>query len=149
LRRKRPRTPARTRTSSNVPRFFVAGLPQPGGSKKGFPVRRKTGKMGVAIVDANPKVKAWQAVVKAAARKVVARRDAGPVQLILDFHLPRGKTVTRDQHTVKPDALKLARAVEDALTGIAYTDDAQVVCGSQSKQYAVTESEVGVWITVL
>jgi hypothetical protein len=48
--------------------FFVRGRPQPAGSKRAFPIRRKegggwiaTGK--VAVVDDNPKAKGWQAEV--------------------------------------------------------------------------------------
>jgi Holliday junction resolvase RusA-like endonuclease len=36
---------------------------------------------------------------------------------------------------VKPDVLKLARAVEDALTGILYRDDAQIVTEVLRKRY--------------
>lgn len=38
-----------------------------------------------------------------------------------------------DFHTQKPDALKLMRAVEDAMTGIVYKDDAQIIKTSPLK----------------
>ena len=37
--------------------------------------------------------------------------------------------------TTKPDVLKLARAVEDALTGVLWRDDAQIVAESIYKDY--------------
>jgi len=44
---------------------FVAGKPEPAGSKKGFPMKRKTGKIGVVVLDANPKAKDWKKIVAA------------------------------------------------------------------------------------
>ena len=38
--------------------------------------------------------------------------------------------------TVKPDATKLWRSTEDALTGIVWRDDAQIVTQSQAKRWA-------------
>jgi Holliday junction resolvase RusA-like endonuclease len=37
--------------------------------------------------------------------------------------------------TVRPDVLKLARAVEDALTGLVWRDDSQIVVELLTKQY--------------
>lgn len=37
--------------------------------------------------------------------------------------------------TVRPDVTKLLRAVEDALTGIVWRDDSQVVCQHAYKEY--------------
>jgi crossover junction endodeoxyribonuclease RusA len=38
-------------------------------------------------------------------------------------------------HTGKPDAIKMARAVEDALTGILWNDDAQICAETIEKIY--------------
>jgi Holliday junction resolvase RusA-like endonuclease len=43
-------------------------------------------------------------------------------------------------HIVRPDALKLARAVEDALTGIVWRDDSQIVFENLMKTYIDAES---------
>jgi Holliday junction resolvase RusA-like endonuclease len=60
----------------------------------------------------------------------------GPLLLELSFYVPRPKghygarglrPSAPAYPTVKPDVLKLARAVEDALTGTLFRDDAQVV----------------------
>lgn len=66
-----------------------------------------------------------------------AYRDAGgevlggPVSVDIGVtrHLPgsRPKRVEREPDTVKPDADNVAKAVLDALNGVAYADDAQVV----------------------
>ena len=70
----------------------------------------------------------------------------GPVRCRLKFLLPRPKTVVRQRPTGRfdGDIDKHVRSVLDALTGIAYKDDSQVVEVSASKYY--TDSESGVWI---
>lgn len=72
----------------------------------------------------------------------------GPLRLALTFFRPRPKGhygtgrnagVLKDSApdfpTTKPDGLKLARSVEDALTGVVYLDDALIVEGVQRKRY--------------
>jgi Holliday junction resolvase RusA-like endonuclease len=47
---------------------------------------------------------------------------------------------------VKPDATKLLRAIEDALTGVVWTDDAQVVEQLATKRYGEPEgAHVEIW----
>ena len=76
--------------------------------------------------------------------KGVALLPDSPLNLEVDFYVPRpkghfGKRGLRLSApafpTVKPDATKLLRAVEDALTGIVWRDDAQVVEQHVSKLY--------------
>ncbi len=54
-----------------------------------------------------------------------------PLVMTIDVHreLPksRPKRVTSEADVFKPDATNIAKAVEDALNGIAYYDDAQIV----------------------
>lgn len=57
----------------------------------------------------------------------------------LDFAFIKPKTVNRNRPSVKPDLDKLIRAVLDALTGIAYTDDSQVVRILAQKSYGSVE----------
>jgi Holliday junction resolvase RusA-like endonuclease len=134
----------------------VYGIPQPAGSKRGFR-NPKTG--GVSITDANSKSKPWQAEVKNAAADAMMGGDPegqsrilearplldGPLLLELTFWMPRpkghfgakGDVKPKSPRfpTVKPDVLKLARAVEDALTGIVYRDDSQIVSETLQKAY--------------
>jgi Holliday junction resolvase RusA-like endonuclease len=144
--------------------FFVEGKPQPAGSKKAFAVRRKesggwvnTGQ--VTVVDDNPHSKTWQAIVANEARLAMHASALdpfdGPLGLSVLFTLRRPKghfgkkgllPSARLWPTVKPDATKLLRGVEDALTGIVWGDDAQVVEQSVSKRYGEREgAQVVVW----
>ena len=140
-------------------RFFVPGVPQPGGSKRGFPVKLKSGKQRIAIVEDAKHNAAWRAVVSLAARQHVDRPFAGPVVVFFDFVMPRpkhhfgtGRNAARLRpgaplaHTIKPDRTKLQRSTEDALTGIVWGDDCQVVAGGTSKLYGDVP---GCWITIL
>lgn len=119
----------------------VLGLPQPAGSKRAFPIRRKNGLMGVSVTDANPKSGEWKHAVSVEARRAFSGPLlTGALAVTIVFFRPRprghfgsGKNATALRKTapayptVKPDALKLARAVEDSLTGIVYCDDSQTI----------------------
>lgn len=124
-----------------VIRFTAIGKPQPAGSKRGFPIRRKNGSIGVAMSDDNPKAKGWQSIVADAAREAYqGELLRGPLVVRMHFYLvrPKGHFGTgRNAGTVKesappypakkPDVLKLARGTEDALSGVVFADDAQIV----------------------
>ncbi len=73
----------------------------------------------------------------------------GPVKVRFLFLLPRKKTVKRKLPISKydGDVDKLVRAIFDAMTGIVYGDDSQVVDVAASKRYA-DNSAPGVWIYV-
>lgn len=60
------------------------------------------------------------------------------VSVEMVFYLPRPKSVKRPYPTRKHDRDKLARAVHDGLTGVAYLDDGMVVAGDCRKEYADT-----------
>lgn len=113
--------------------FTVYGQPAPAGSKTVG--RTKAG--GHFVRDASKRSYPWKRDVAQAAGVAMQGQPLldGPLMLGLEFYLPRpkghyGKRGLRPSAppipTVKPDLLKLARAVEDALTGIVYRDDAQV-----------------------
>lgn len=107
--------------------FFAPGLPQPKGSMRGFVVRSKaTGRSRAVLTNNSTKTKPWEHVVRFYAEAAGLKPSEGPMMLYLAFYLPRPKTVKRDQPTVKPDIDKLVRSCMDALTGIAWVDDAQV-----------------------
>lgn len=135
--------------------FTVLGRPQPAGSKRAFAVRRGgalTGK--VAVVEDAKRSRPWQALVKAAAHDAIGEHDplAGPLYLEVTFYIarPAGHYGTgRNAGTVKagsprwpavrPDATKLLRGLEDALTGLAWRDDAQIVVQLARKRYGLPE----------
>lgn len=137
--------------------FRVIGRPQPGGSKRGFPVRRGgilTG--GTVITDTNPRAKDWAGLVIAAAFDAAGdRRDlpfTGPLSLAVEFTLARPRThYGNGRHAdrlkpsapqyphVRPDVTKLLRVLEDALTGVLWRDDAQIVTQLALKNYGHPE----------
>ena len=117
--------------------IWIAGVPQPGGSKKGFfsPKLKR-----VIITDANAKAKPWKASVAQAASEKVTTMLEGPLKVRMDFVFPRpkghygsGKNASVLKPSAppfpigRPDAGKVARSTEDALTGILWRDDAQIV----------------------
>ncbi len=134
----------------NEPILITAlGKPEPAGSKRAFPFKRKNGQMGVAVSDANPNAKSWQHCVASAAREVY-QGDLlrGPLTLKVFFFLPRckghfgsGKNAGKLKAGAplfpdkKPDATKLLRGVEDSLTGVVWLDDAQIVKQVVEKHY--------------
>lgn len=103
----------------------------------------------------------WRDSVTEAAMKAMGRAQPwlGPIELDLEFVLtrPKGnwlksgalsKSAPR-YHITKPDRGKLARAVEDALSGVVYKDDSQVCCGEPRKRYvAVRGAYPGVIVKV-
>lgn len=129
--------------------FTAYGVPQPAGSKNGAPFRRKDGRTGVAMRDSNPKAKPWQAIVANAAREAYSGDLLrGPLSVNMTFFLPRpkghfgsGKNAAKlrpsapEYPAKKPDVLKLSRGTEDALTGIVWADDAQIVNEYLTKCY--------------
>lgn len=132
-----------------IVRFLVSGKPQPW-------QRVKRGKGGVAYVpeptSAYEELVAWRA--KDAMRSQPPTRH--PVLLILEFELviPKSwsKTKQRDAAagliaaTKKPDVSNLQKGVEDAMNGIVYLDDSQIVGATTTKCYG---RNPGVTITVL
>lgn len=138
----------------SVVRFFVSGLPATAGSKRGFPVRRKNGTIGVAMVADCKRAKPWMASVACVAAEHVETPIDGPVTLSLTFHLPRPKShygakglkaTAMMKHTKAPDLTKLVRCVEDALKGIAWFDDSQVWRQHTAKIYG---EKVGVDVEI-
>ncbi len=138
--------------------FFVPGLPQPGGSKKAF-VNPKTDQ--VVVVDDCKKNKPWRADVKAFAMLAHAGPPlSGPLALDVLFIMPRpkghcgsGKNSSVIKASApkfpekKPDSTKLLRALEDALTGVLWIDDAQIVTQRVLKRFSV-DGRIGAEVVV-
>lgn len=131
--------------------FWVPGKALPAGSKRSFQ-HKVTGK--IVVTDANPKSKGWKEQVRVVARTHMGGSPplTGPVAVDFVFNVLRPKSHLRSDGvnlsmegqrkpwpTSKPDLLKLARGVEDALTGIVYEDDAQIVFETMRKQWSQIE----------
>lgn len=136
--------------------IIVYGTAKPAGSKTAFCLKKGGAYTGRAIVtDACKGTKGWQSEVKDAARKYAGDIWTCPISLSVRFFMRRpnshyrtGKgieprTQLRDDapayHTSKPDALKLARAIEDALTGCIWADDALICQEHITKLYGMQE----------
>jgi crossover junction endodeoxyribonuclease RusA len=67
-------------------------------------------------------------------------RNVGVI-LRVSFHLKRPKSLAKKQeaHTKRPDVDKLARSCLDAISGILFEDDAQVMCLVATKRYGTPE----------
>ena len=132
-------------------------MPAPQGSKKGFPIRRANGTIGVAITEsAGNKLTSWRQDVRGAAEHAMAQQGwAAPpngtaIHLDVLFFLPRPKGhygTGRNSQTIraasppypisKPDLDKLVRSVMDALTSAGiYADDSTVTTIYAMKVYA-------------
>lgn len=143
-------------------RFFIPGTPSPGGSKSAFCLKkggRYTGR--AVVVDAGgKKTKLWRQEVAKAARLAMdgETRLTEAVEIELIFHMPRPKSHYRSdglmlrsgrppEHITRPDCTKLARSTEDAMTGIVYADDGQIVKQTHEKFYCEPEAG-GAWIII-
>jgi crossover junction endodeoxyribonuclease RusA len=121
--------------------FTVYGVAQPKGNMRAFV---KRGMKFPIVTESNRNVRSWsQLVAEGASRELAAsggRQITGPVLVAVDFGLPRPKKYQRAgldvAHCVAPDLDKLARGVLDALSGVAFVDDAQVVHLFATKTYA-------------
>lgn len=141
-------------------RFVVHGKPEPAGSKKGYIVG-KPPRQHVNIVDDNDELKPWQAKVREhVAGELPDDFDVwdGPVSLNLTFYRPRNvghfgtgrnagvvlPSAPPYPHTV-PDALKLARGVEDALTGVLWANDSRIVDEHLFKRWGPAQVVIVAW----
>jgi Holliday junction resolvase RusA-like endonuclease len=131
-------------------RFFVAGTPAPGGSKRAIVVGGKA-----RVIDDAKGNRDWKSsVAQVAADAYRGPLLEGPLAVSFRFVFPRpsghfGKRglrrSARPYPTVKPDALKLARSTEDALSGVLWRDDVQTVHLAVAKEYG---EKAGCWVEV-
>lgn len=126
--------------------FTVLGLPAPQGSKTFVP----TAAGGRSKESNEAKLKPWRAAVTAAAHEAMDGRQlrTGPLELRVTFVFPRlathfgtGRNAGRLKPSaplyvrVRPDVDKLMRAIGDALTGVVFRDDGQIVIAHLEKHY--------------
>lgn len=113
--------------------FTVSGVPIPQGSLRAFLVKGRP----VVTADNRRDLGTWRQEIAAGARRAGAVVCEGPVEIMLTFRLPRPRSrPTRVRWPDRrPDLDKLTRAVLDALTGVAWRDDGQVVAIRAVKAY--------------
>ena len=130
--------------------FFVEGVPATKGSTRSF-VNHKTGRV-VTWADNRDKQKAWAEKIMLKAKQKQIKKADKAVAIEIKFHLPEPKSFRNAKgnrkpsapkwHTKKPDLDKLIRCVLDALTGIAWNDDSQVVRIIARKDYSSVNNAV-------
>jgi Holliday junction resolvase RusA-like endonuclease len=127
----------------NSIRFTVLGRPEPQGSIKYFMIAGKP-----RLTSDNPRLRNWRQQVGWCAMDACSRAGmASPwpshvpvvLSVVFVFAKPNSAPKNRIWPTVRPDRDKLLRAVGDALTGIVYEDDSQVVDGPARKVYGSPE----------
>lgn len=124
---------------------WVPGVPQPGGSKRGFLIPNTK---RIVITEDNKRSKDWRASVAQVVSEVVTAPLHGPLEVIFEFYLPRpqghfgsGRNAAQLKesaprwHSIRPDYTKLVRSTEDALKGIAWLDDSQIASQRGTKVY--------------
>lgn len=136
--------------------FSVYGKPVPGGSKttkalydkKGKPRLTKTGRVVTVTFDDAKGNAEWKSKIRSMARYHFKGRKpfTSPLMLKTTFYVQRPQFHFRSNGelkpnapkypTVRPDATKLLRSTEDALSGILWIDDTQVIISMNRKLYA-------------
>ena len=131
--------------------FFVPGLPVPKGSARAFVVKGHA----VVVQDNAAKQRPWARSIAWTAKVPCVRPLDVPVVVALAFVMPRPKAhlgahglraaFGAARPATRPDLDKLVRLVLDALTGIAWADDGQVVEIHARKDYG---ERCGVMVTI-
>lgn len=130
--------------------YFVPGIPVPQGDlAAGY---------GGRLHHKNKALEPWRHNIAWRARKPMRDNGFGnvlfhcPISLSLIFVLARPTSARKTRATPpaikKPDYDKLTRAIGDALTGVVWVDDSQIIHGEQDKVIAEVNEETGVYINV-
>jgi len=59
----------------------------------------------------------------------------GAVELVIQFTFKKPKSNKKNLHTQRPDLDNCAKLVSDAINGIAFVDDSQVICLACTKEW--------------
>lgn len=144
--------------------FTVHGEVVPGGTVRPVPIRQG----GRTVTTLAPgrdaeqarRMASWSGKVATAGAEAMHGRDllTGPLVVRMGFYRPRikghfgtGRNAERLKNsaplypTTRPDNLKLARLTEDALTGIVWRDDSQVVRSCLAKDFGPARCEIEIF----
>lgn len=125
--------------------FFVDGKSAPKGST--FSFKNKKGKI-ITMQEGSKKLYAWQDAIGYVAKQNGVQVSDGAIHLKLNFFmLPPNKS--KYWFPPRPDLDKLCRSCLDALSGVAYADDFQVVSIQATKQYSTHRSGVAITIQTI
>lgn len=137
---------------------FIPGIPKPGGSKQANLIYRRNGEIVRNKVTGRPVIavrdmadnKDWKATCKHfAGEKYLLPPTSLPLHVDFIFYFTRPKShygsgrnafMVKDSAppypAVKPDTTKLVRCAEDALSGVVWIDDVQIVSQTAKKLYS-------------
>lgn len=131
--------------------FSVFGEPKSKGSLKPFlhPRTRK-----IIMLPAAKGLRAWEGAIRTEAQKHAEQGVffGGPIRILVTFTFARPKSVSvkkRAHMTVAPDCSKLVRGVEDAMIGILFRDDSQIVEIHARKVYGATNEPSRLDVTIV
>jgi len=126
--------------------FRVYGVPRPQGSVRAF---RNIVVQGGSKESRDAQA-SWRTLIIDQARRHFPRPiEEGRISINYIFYLPKPKYAKKDaEPTKKPDLDKLIRAAGDALSTIAYRDDAQITFISAIKRYADANQTPGMDIRI-
>jgi len=144
--------------------FFVNGIPCPQGSKNAF-AGMKTGANGrvtpvAVMVEQSKGLPVCRAAVKVGALKAKPEQweKTGLFFVTAIYYFPRPASHFRSNGQLKPgapiikvskpDRDKLDRAIGDAITGVAYEDDASSAIGFSMKIYCDGQRLPGAFISI-
>jgi crossover junction endodeoxyribonuclease RusA len=138
------RTPTEAMSGRPYASFFVHGMPQSQGSLRAFVVGGKP-----ILTSTNKNVGDWRRLIAGTAQEHAVMIE-GAVYVDAAFYMPRPKSLPKKvRHCIKrPDIDKLQRALFDALTGVFYKDDSQIVGVHVLKKYADGIHPIGVKVEI-
>ena len=135
--------------------YFVAGIPQPQGSKTAFVVKGRAVIADAGTAKSRKAHKSWRQSVHNATVEALSDEDEWSpldeaVTVELGFYFPAtASDPHRHLHTVTPDLDKLVRLVLDSLvTGKMLKDDARVCNLHAFKHFAQPDDQTGCQIIV-
>lgn len=136
--------------SPRVVSFRVTGIARPKGSTRSWR-HPKTG--AIITTSASGGLKGWESSVRVQAQRLAEEGHffGGAVRVFVTFTFARPKSVSpkkRGYMTVAPDLSKLVRGIEDAMTGVLYRDDAQIVEIVARKVYGASDEPSHAQITL-
>ena len=122
--------------------FTVLGSPVAQPRVKARHIKTHDGREFTSVYNPQGKSRQWKSDVRQEAIKHMPETLLrGPVEISIDFYLPRPKKFYRKMdaegpmpHVSKPDRDNLDKAILDALKGIAFVDDCQV-CGGEVRKF--------------
>lgn len=122
--------------------FCVYAKAQPQGSARAFVVNGRA-----VVTSANKNLKPYRQELTNTAKAVLndypqpfaGKHVPVAVSMVFFFERPQSVPKKRAGMVVKPDLDKVIRSTADALTGILYHDDAQIVSLSVKKEYGSPE----------